>query len=155
MIRIVFVCLGNICRSPMAEAIMKKMVSDMGISKQFLIDSKATSTEELGNPIYPLAKKKLEEKGIYNFSHQAQVFQNEDYDFYDYVIVMEDSNIRNLMYIIGNDSLLKIHKLIPDYNIDDPWYTRDFENTYNDICYGCSQLLEKIIKQENIKREGE
>lgn len=129
----------------MAEAIMKKMVSDMGLSKQFLIDSKATSNEELGNPVYPLAKRKLEEKGIYNFSHQSQVFQKEDYDFYDYVIVMEDSNIRNLLYIIHSDPLLKVRKLIPDYNIDDPWYTRDFETAYDDIYYGCQKLLEELI----------
>ena len=107
MIKIVFVCLGNICRSPMAEAIMKELVFESEIKEEFFIDSKATSTEELGNPIYPLAKKKLEEKGILYFSHDAQVFRIEDYDFYDYIIVMEDSNIRNLLYIVGNDDSKK------------------------------------------------
>lgn len=155
MIKIVFVCLGNICRSPMAEAIMKKLVFESEIKEEFVIDSKATSTEELGNPIYPLAKKKLEEKGILYFSHNAQVFRKEDYDFYDYIIVMEDSNIRNLLYIVGNDDSKKIRKLIPNYDIDDPWYTRNFEKAYNDIYNGCQKLLKELMKQKKTKREGE
>jgi len=129
MIKIVFVCLGNICRSPMAEAIMKELVFESEIKEEFFIDSKATSTEELGNPIYPLAKKKLEEKGILYFSHDAQVFRKEDYDFY--------------------------RKSIPNYDIDDPWYTRNFEKAYNDIYNGCQKLLKELMKQKKTKREGE
>lgn len=148
MKKIVFVCLGNICRSPMAEAIMKEILKEYHLNKSFQVDSKATSFEEIGNPIYPLAQKKLKEKGIIGFSHQAQVFRKDDYNNYDYIIGMEDSNIDDLIWIVGSDKDKKIGKLIPKHNIKDPWYTRDFETAYQEIEYGCRQFLKELIKRE-------
>ncbi len=148
MIKIVFVCLGNICRSPMAEAIMKRLIQNQSPDSQFLIDSRATSIEELGNPIYPPAQQKLREKGIHDFTHKSQVFCKEEYDYYDYIIGMDDSNIRDLIHIVGSDPKKKICKLIENHNIADPWYTRNFEVAYQEIEQGCKAFLEKIIKRE-------
>lgn len=148
MKKILFVCLGNICRSPMAEAIMKRLLKEYYLDMNFQVDSKATSFEEIGNPVYPPAQEKLEEKGILNFSHQAQVFRKEDYDNYDYIIGMEDSNIYALMRIVGSDKEKKIRKLIDYHDIADPWYTRDFEVAYQEIEYGCQQFLQELIKRE-------
>jgi len=148
MKKIVFVCLGNICRSPMAEAIMNQLLEESGLKSKFIIESRATSKEEEGNPIYPLAKEKLIEKGISNFSHYSQVFTKEKYEYYDYIIGMDDKNIHSLLQIVGNDWNKKIKKLHPNHNILDPWYTRDFETTYQEIEKGCRLLLEDLIKRE-------
>lgn len=146
--RIVFVCLGNICRSPMAEAIMKQLLKENNLEKSFQIDSMATSFEEAGNSVYPLAQDKLKEKGILNFTHQAKVFRKGNYDEYDYIVGMEDSNIYDLMRIVGGDKDHKIRKLIEQHNIKDPWYTRNFEVAYQEIKYGCQQFLKELIKRE-------
>lgn len=132
----------------MAEAIMKKLLKEYHLEMNFQVDSKATSIEEIGNPVYPLAQKKLEEKGILNFSHQAHVFKKDDYDNYDYIIGMEGSNIYALMRIVSSDKEKKIRKLIDCHDIADPWYTRDFEVAYQEIEYGCQQFLQELIKRE-------
>lgn len=148
MTKILFVCHGNICRSPMAEFIMKYLVDKDGMSKNFFIASAATSTEEIGNDIYPPAKRKLNEKHIpFQPRSARQITENDYYDF-DYIIVMDSNNMRNINHIIPQDPLMKIHKLM-DFSdtpgdVADPWYTGDFEKAYEHIFYGCLGLLSHI-----------
>ena len=151
MIRIMFVCHGNICRSPMAEFIMKKLVTDAGLQKDFYISSSATSCEEIwndiGNPVYPPARSELKKHGISCEGKRAVQLKKEDYNNYDYFIGMDTYNIRNMKNILGNDK--KIHKLLTfagrSDDVADPWYTNDFETTYNDIYSGCNGLLKTLI----------
>lgn len=142
MIKICFVCLGNICRSPMAEYIMKSRVSN----KDYYIVSRATSYEESGNDIYPPAKRKLDEEHIPYTKHCATRLEKEDYEKYDYFICMEESNISSCLRIFGSDTDNKIRKLL-DRDIADPWYTGDFNTTYNDLVEGIKLL---INKKENL-----
>ena len=142
--KICFVCLGNICRSPMAEFIMKDLLKKNNINDVF-VDSKATSYEEEGNDMYYLAKEKLDEKGIIYSRRKAKRLEKEDYDKYDLIIGMDDNNIRNIKNILRDDKDSKIIKLL-DRDISDPWYTRDFEKAYNDIYEGCLILLRNIRK---------
>ena len=142
MIRICFVCLGNICRSPMAEFIMKDKVKKLGLSDKFYIESRATSDEEDGNDMYPLAKKMLDSKNISYTRHYAKRLVMSDYSKFDYFICMEDSNIRNVSYIF-NDTDNKVVKLL-DRDIADPWYTGNFINTYNDLVEGIDLLIKRI-----------
>lgn len=142
MIRICFVCLGNICRSPMAEFIMKDKVKKLGLSDKFHIESRATSYEEEGNDMYPLAKEMLDSKNISYTRHYAKRAEKEDYDKFDYFICMEDSNIRNLKYIF-DDYDNKVVKLL-DRDIADPWYTGNFISTYNDLVEGIDLLIKRI-----------
>ncbi len=149
MTKILFVCHGNICRSPMAEFIMKKLVADR--REQFYIESRATSTEELGNPVYPPARRKLSEHGISCNGKYAQRITRKDYESFDYVICMDGRNLRNIAYVIGEDNEGKISRLM-DYtdtpgDVADPWYTDDFETTYRDILRGCEGLLNKLTKE--------
>ncbi len=149
MTKILFVCHGNICRSPMAEFIMKKLVADHGA--QFHIESRATSTEELGNPVYPPARRKLSEHGISCDGKFAQRITRKDYESFDYVICMDGRNLRNISYVIGEDDEAKISRLM-DYtdtrgDVADPWYTDDFETAYRDILRGCEGLLKKLTNQ--------
>lgn len=148
MIKILFVCLGNICRSPMAKCIMQDLIRRKGMEKNFEIDSAATSDEEVGNGIYPLAKKKLQEKGIACQEHIAKKMKPEDYQRFDYIIGMEKNNCENIIRIVGKDEKGKIFCLL-DFSsnprdISDPWYTRDFEKAYQDIREGCEELLAKL-----------
>lgn len=143
MIRICFICLGNICRSPMAEFIMKDKVKKLGLTDKFHIESRATSDEEDGNDMYPPAKRMLDSKNIPYTRHYAKRAVKEDYDKFDYFICMEDSNIRNLKYIF-DDYDNKVIKLL-DRNIADPWYTGNFISTYNDLDEG----IDKFIKSVN------
>lgn len=153
MIRIMFVCHGNICRSPMAEFIFKDMLEKQGMSNEFFVSSSATSTEEIwggiGNPVYSPAKKKLAEHGIFCEGKRAVQLRKSDYDKYDYFIGMDKSNIRNMLNIFGGDAENKVHRLLEfagsSDDVADPWYSRDFETAYNDIYRGCTALLKKIF----------
>ena len=152
MIKIMFVCLGNICRSPMAEFVLKDMVDKKGLSKEFYIRSSATRYEEIGNDMHYGAKDKLLQKGIPFSKRKAVRLTLEDYEKYDYIIGMEESNIRNIKKIVGEDIEHKVYRLL-DFSknprdIADPWYTGNFEVTYNDIIEGCTGLL-KFLKNIN------
>ena len=151
MKRIMFVCHGNICRSPMAEFILKDMVKRQGIADEFVIASSATSTEEIfrgvGNPVYPPAREELAKHGISCQGKRAVQLQADDYDKYDLFIGMDSANIRNMTRILGGDPEGKIRKLM-DYvgggDVADPWYSGNFQVTYRDIYSGCTALLEEI-----------
>lgn len=152
MIKILFVCHGNICRSPMAEFTMKNMAAKAGLSEQFEISSSATSTEEIGNPVYPPAKRKLAEHGIACDGHSARQLTNDDYDRYDLLIGMDGENLRSMYRICGGDYADKMHLLMEYTNcpgdVADPWYTRDFEATWRDIAAGCEGLLLRLNQSE-------
>lgn len=153
MTRIMFVCHGNICRSPSAEFIMKKLVAEKSLSDKFFISSCATSTEEIwngiGNPVYPPMKKELESHGIDCSGKRAVQLKKEDYEEYDYFIGMDSANIRNMHRILGGDPKGKISKLM-DFtkkggDVADPWYSERFDIAYRDILEGCTALFEKLI----------
>ena len=141
MIKILFVCHGNICRSPMAEFVMKDMVRKAGLENQFHIASAATSGEELGNPVYPPARRKLAEHGIDCSGKTARRLRKSDYTQYDLLIGMDQANLRNMHRMCGGDPEGKLHLLL-DFtnrpgNVADPWYTGDFETTWRDVEQGC------------------
>lgn len=148
MIKILFVCHGNICRSPMAEFVMKDMVSKMGLADKFFIASAATSTEALGCKVHRGTRTKLAEVGISTEGKTAVQLTKSDYDKYDYLIAMDSYNVKNMMHIIGDDTFGKVHKLLEfadsGADIADPWYTDNFDDTYNDIVKGCEGLLKKL-----------
>ena len=146
MLKICFVCLGNICRSPMAEYIMKDKVQKLGLSSTFLITSKATSYEEAGNDLYPPAKAILQQNGINCPKHQSTRLEKSDYSKYDYFIAMEQANIDSMLHIFGGDPLHKISLLL-DRNIKDPWYYHNFTETYADISTGIDQLISQVTKK--------
>ena len=154
MIKILFVCHGNICRSPMAEFVMKDLVEKAGLSNQFHIASAATSTEEIwngiGNPVYPPAKAKLAEHGIRCEGKRAVQLTSSDYGKYDYLIGMDSANIRNMRRILGSDPGKKVFKLLSfagsEHDISDPWYTGDFDATYRDVKPGCEALLAALLQ---------
>lgn len=145
-----FVCLGNICRSPMAEFVFKKMLADKGLQKEFFVCSSATSTEEIGNPVYPPARRELLKHSISCEGKRAVQLKKSDYDTYDYFICMDDSNVRNILRIFGDDKDNKVSKLLQwadsEKSVADPWYTGNFEVTYNDIVTGCMAIIEKLMK---------
>ena len=148
MTRILFVCHGNICRSPMAEFVMKDLVRKAGLEAQFHIESAATSTEEIGNPVYPPARRKLAEHGIDCAGKTARQLTNADYDQFDLLIGMDQANLRNMHRICGGDFAGKLH-LLMDYtghpgDVADPWYTDDFETTWRDVLAGCQGLLREV-----------
>lgn len=143
--RILFVCHGNICRSPMAEFVMKDLVARAGRADDFYIESAATSTEEIGNPVYPPAQRKLAEHGISCKGKTARQMTSRDYGRFDLIIGMDAWNLRNMRRICGNAPEGKIHLLL-DYtdhprDVADPWYTGNFEATWRDVLEGCQQLL--------------
>jgi len=146
--RILFVCHGNICRSPMAEFVMKDLVRKAGREDEFEIESAATSTEEIGNEVYPPAKRKLAEHDISCKGKTARQMTRRDYDRFDLLIGMDSANIRNMNRICGGDPEMKIHQLM-DYtneprDVADPWYTGNFEATWRDVLEGCQCLLEQL-----------
>ena len=149
MIKVLFICHGNICRSTMAEMVFKDMVRKEHLEDLFLIDSMATSREELGNPVHPGTRRKLVQVGIPCSDHRATQITKKDYDRFDYLIVMDHNNIRNLMRIIGEDPERKVSMLL-DYagregeSIADPWYTGNFDLTYDDVYAGCKGLLDYL-----------
>lgn len=148
MVKVLFVCLGNICRSPMAEYVFKNMVEKDDSNINFLVDSAATSSEEIGNQMHYGTRRKLEEKGILYGNHRARKITKKDYEKYDYIIGMEESNVRNILRIVGEDPEHKVYRLL-DFSdrprdIADPWYTGNFDKTYEDIEEGCMLLLEYL-----------
>lgn len=151
MIKILFICHGNICRSPMAEYVMKDLVRKQGYEKQFLIESRATSREEIGNHIHPGTRKKMHEVGIPTDNRTATQMTKSDYNKYDFLIGMDNWNQRNILRIIGQDPENKVHLLLEYANrtgdIADPWYTGNFDATYNDVLAGCNGLLQFIQDQ--------
>lgn len=152
MKRILFVCHGNICRSPMAEFMMKDLVRKAGREKEFHIESAATSTEEIGNEVYPPAKRKLAEHGIGCKGKTARQMNRRDYDRFDLLIGMDSWNFRNMNRICGGDPEEKIH-LLMDFtdeprDVADPWYTGDFEATWRDLLEGCQCLLEQCLSSD-------
>ncbi|HEX3076017.1 MAG TPA: low molecular weight protein-tyrosine-phosphatase [Lachnospiraceae bacterium] len=152
MIKVLFVCLGNICRSPMAEFVMKDIVRQRGLEDMFLIESAATSTEEIGNPVHPGTRRKLRELGISTEGKYAVQLIRKDYERYDYLIGMEQRNVTNMLRILGNDTKGKVNRLLNfssnPRDIADPWYTGDFDRTYEDVLEGCNALLEFLLMAE-------
>mgnify|MGYP001126726298 FL=1 len=148
MIKILFICHGNICRSPMAEFIMKDLVQKAGVSGQFEIASAATSTEEIGNPVHRGTRDKLRRVGISTDGKTAVQLKKSDYLKYDYLIGMDTWNIRNMQRMLGGDPEGKIYKLLTFANserdVADPWYTGDFEATYQDVMAGCKGLMRHL-----------
>lgn len=140
----------NICRSPMAEYVMRSLLEQAGLSAEHQVASAATSAEELGNPVYPPIRKILEQQGIDCSQHQARQVQHSDYEKYDRLIVMDRQNQRNLLRILGDDPEGKIHLLL-EYagqmgaEVADPWYTRDFQRTFAEISAGCQGLLKELF----------
>lgn len=151
MIKILFVCLGNICRSPMAEFIMKDLVEKEGVADQFEIASAATSTWEIGNPVYPPARAMLSRHGICCDGKTARQMTKQDYRTYDLIIGMDQSNYRDMREIVGGDPQGKL-RLLMDYtdrpgDVADPWYTRNFEDTWRDVNEGCSGILDALRRE--------
>ena len=153
MTKILFICHGNICRSPMAEFVMKDLVAKKGLADEFIIASAATSNEEIDNPVYPPVRRILSGRGISTDGKRAVRVTKGDYGYYDYLICMDKNNLRNLNFIIGSDSENKVYRLL-DFtdspaDVADPWYTGDFEATERDVDSGCEALLEYILKNMN------
>lgn len=150
MIKVLFICHGNICRSTMAEFVLKDMVNKRNIAEEFYIQSAATSREEIGNDTHYGTKNKLDEVGIPYTKRKARQMTKEDYKEYDYIIGMDDANIRNILRIVGGDKEGKVSKLLDWANIDrsiaDPWYTGNFDETYDDVVKGLEAFLGKIFK---------
>ncbi len=152
MTKILFVCHGNICRSPMAEFLMKDVVKSRGLADEFFIASAATSTEELGNSVYPPVRSLLKSKGVDCSQKRAVQVCRSDYERYDYIVCMDSNNLRNIKRIIPNDQSGKISRLL-DFtgecrDVADPWYTRDFSATERDVERGCEALLEYILQNK-------
>ena len=149
MKKLLFVCHGNICRSPMAEFVMKDLVKKAGMESQFCIESAATSREEIGNPVYPPARQKLKEHGISCEGHAARQLTNQNYEEYDLLIGMDQANLRNMYRICGGDFNDKMHLLMeyagrPGQEVADPWYTGDFDTTWRDVLEGYQGLLDHL-----------
>ena len=151
MTKILFICHGNICRSPMAEFVMKDLVQKARLASQFHIESAATSREEIGNPVYPPARRKLAEHGISCEGHAARQLTQRDYDAFDLLIGMDQANLRDMYRICGGNpdgkfSLLLDHTTRPG-NVADPWYTGDFQATWLDVLEGCQGLLKEFVTE--------
>ena len=148
MIRVLFVCHGNICRSPVAEFVCKDMVRRQGLQNKISIASAATSTEELGSSIYPPARSIMDQNNIPYDDHRAVQVRRSDYDKYDYFLIMDERNRRNIFRIFGDDPEDKVHTLLSysknPRDISDPWYTRDFQQAFDDISEGCAAFLEHL-----------
>lgn len=149
MIKILFICHGNICRSTMSEYVMKYLIDQAGLASEFYIDSAATSREEIGNGVHHGTRQKLKEVGIPCGNHRARQMMRRDYKEFDYIIGMDAWNIRNIMRIIGSDPEKKVSMLLdftdrPGTEIADPWYTGNFDVTYDDVLEGCTGLLEHL-----------
>lgn len=154
MIKIMFVCLGNICRSPMAEFVFKDLVKKEKLENYFIINSAATSNEEFGNPVHIGTRNKLKEHNISTANKTAVQLKLTDYNKYDYIIAMETSNLRGIMQIIKNDPQNKVSRLLDftanPHDIADPWYTGNFDQTYDDVYDGCIALLEYLKQRYDL-----
>jgi len=152
MTRILFVCLGNICRSPMAEFVMKDMLKKQRMDRAVEAASAATSTYEIGNPVHRGTRTKLNEHGISCAGKTARLLTRADYQEYDYIIGMDESNMRDMRRIFGGDPENKLHKLLAlcgeDADVADPWYTGDFEATWQDVNRGCAALLSRLAQKK-------
>ena len=150
MMRILFVCHGNICRSPMAEFVMKDIVSRHGLAEMYQIESCATSSEELGHDMYPPAKEELRRRGVPFVRRSARRMTEEDYGRFDMIVAMDRENLRNMHRFVGNDPEGKVSLLMShageDRGVDDPWYTGDFSATYRDVVRGCEAILREISR---------
>ncbi len=151
MTKILFVCLGNICRSPMAEFVFRDMVQKQGLGDRFSVASAATSTEELGNPVHPGTQRRLAREGISTRGKTAVQLTRRDYQRYDYLLGMEQRNLSGMLRILGSDPAGKVHRLL-DFtdrprDIADPWYTGDFDRTYDDVVEGCRGLLAHLLEE--------
>ena len=155
MIRVLFVCHGNICRSTMAEFVFKDMVKKAGMADSFFIESAATSREEIGNDTDPRTKRKLDQHGIPYTKRRARQITADDYDNYDLIIAMDDSNIRDMARIIGEDTEGKVFRMMhfagSERDVADPWYTGNFDVTYDDVIEGCDGLL-KYLREKRLSR---
>lgn len=157
MIKVMFVCHGNICRSTMAEFVFANMVKTQGLSDNFRISSCATSTEEIGNPPHYGTIRKLQQESIPYYEHYAVQLTKKDYKNYDYILAMDHNNLRNIHRIIGADSGHKIHRLL-DFSdnprdIADPWYTGNFDVTYDDIVEGCTAFLQYLFAKMDLQKD--
>ena len=154
MKKILFLCHGNICRSPMARFVFEKLVGEAGMEKEFLIDSMAATDEEIGNPMYPDAAEELNRRGVKMGEHRAAQITLADYRKFDLVVVMDDENVHDLMRMTGNDPENKVRRLM-DYTdhpgeVADPWYTGEFALAYDDIYEGCTSLLKALTEEKNV-----
>ena len=145
MVKVLFICHGNICRSPMAESVMTHLVREAGLEKKFLIRSAATSREEIGNPVHYGTRRKLQAENVPLVPHNAVQMTKKDYATYDLIVAMDRHNLRNMEWLVGSDPRKKVHLLL-DFtqrkgDIADPWYTGDFDETYRDVLEGCEGLL--------------
>ena len=151
MIKVLFVCHGNICRSPMAEFVMKDLVRKAGLETRFVIESKAARRDELGNDTHYGTKAKLRQMGVPFAKRRATLLDRSDYDAYDYLIGMDEENMRDMLRLFGGDPNGKIYKLLrfadEDRDVADPWYTGNFDETYEDVLKGCTALLRMIGKK--------
>lgn len=149
MIKILFVCHGNICRSTMAQSVLTHLAKERGLSDCLYINSAATSREEIGNPPHYGTVQKLRQVGIPVIPHRATQMTKQDYEEYDYLIGMDSANIRNIHRIVGSDPEGKVYKLLSfagsDRDVADPWYTGDFDATYRDVMAGCKGLLDELF----------
>ena len=152
MKRIMFVCHGNICRSPMAELVFKKMLAEKGVGGEYSVCSRATSAEELGNPVYPPARAELARHGIDTHGKYAVQLRADDYEKYDLFVGMDSANIRNMVRLFEGDPAGKVRKLLSyageDGDVADPWYTGNFSLTYTDVVRGCEALLEQLLREK-------
>ncbi len=148
MTKVLFICYGNICRSPMAQCVFTQMLQKENLLSGFTVDSAATSAEELGNPIYPPARAKLLEKGVPLLPHRAVQLHKRDYEKWDHILCMESRNVRDVLRITGGDPAGKVCRLtdFTDHprDVADPWYTGDFEASYRDIVDGCRAFLRAL-----------
>lgn len=146
--RILFICHGNICRSAMAQCVMQHMVDEAGLSDAFTIDSAATTNEEIGNPLYPPARKKLAEEGVPIVPHRARRVQAGEHEGWDYIVTMDEENMRHLRRIFGPENMGRVRKLMSyvgvQRDVADPWYTGDFDSCYDDVLAGCKDLMEAV-----------
>ena len=149
---IVFVCHGNICRSPMAEVIFRDMLEKQGLTDRFTVDSAAVSSEELGNPVYPPAQRELARHGLPRSDHRAWKLSRADYDRYDCFVGMDMDNVRRMRHIFGGDDQGKISLLLHytdrPGDVEDPWYTLRFDHVFDEITRGCQALLAELMREE-------